>query len=166
MLAIAAMLWFADNFRTVFWLAVIPAFAAVLLLVVGVREPDRLPGKASRGSARDYSPTSAGCHRVTGGSSPSARRWRWRAFPKRSLVLRAQNVGMALAWVPLVMALMSVVYAIVSYPAGVAADQKRQGMLFVRRLFRADHRRCSTRPCVVIHGRRPGRHRGVGRTWA
>jgi predicted MFS family arabinose efflux permease len=50
-------------------------------------------------------------------------------FSEAFLVLRAQSVGMASAWVPLVMALMSVVYAIVSYPAGVAADQKRQGML-------------------------------------
>src|SRR5450755_860198 len=45
LLAIVAMLWFADNFRSVFWLAVIPAFAAVLLLVVGVHEPSRQPGE-------------------------------------------------------------------------------------------------------------------------
>ena len=49
LLAIGAMLWFADNFRSVFWLAVIPAFAAVLLLIVGVREPK----PASGGKARD-----------------------------------------------------------------------------------------------------------------
>jgi hypothetical protein len=39
LLGIGAMLWVADNFRSVFWLAVIPAFAAVLLLVAGVHEP-------------------------------------------------------------------------------------------------------------------------------
>src|ERR1700687_633083 len=50
-------------------------------------------------------------------------------FSEAFLLLRAQSVGMALAGVPLVMALMSVVYAIVSYPAGVAADRKQQGML-------------------------------------
>jgi MFS family permease len=129
LLAIAAMLWFADNFRTVFWLAVIPAFAAVLLLVVGVREPK--PAAAEK--ARD----GAGLTFADVGRLPSRYWWvvaigatmALARFSEAFLVLRAQNVGMALAWVPLVMALMSVVYAIVSYPAGVAADQKRQGML-------------------------------------
>ena len=129
LLAIAAMLWFADNFRTVFWLAVIPAFAAVLLLVVGVREPK----PATTGKARD----GARLTFADVGRLPSRYWWvvaigatmALARFSEAFLVLRAQNVGMALAWVPLVMALMSVVYAIVSYPAGVVADQKRQGML-------------------------------------
>jgi MFS family permease len=129
LLAIVAMLWFAGNFRSVFWLAVIPAFAAVLLLVVGVREPKA----AAMGKARDGARmTFADIGRLP------ARYW-WivaigatmalARFSEAFLVLRAQDVGMALAWVPLVMALMSVVYAVVSYPAGVAADQKRQGTL-------------------------------------
>jgi MFS family permease len=129
LLAIAAMLWFADNFRTVFWLAVIPAFAAVLLLIVGVREPK----PATVGKAREGAPLTF----ADVGRLPSRYWWvvaigatmALARFSEAFLVLRAQNVGMALAWVPLVMALMSVVYAIVSYPAGVAADQKRQGML-------------------------------------
>jgi MFS family permease len=129
LLAIAAMLWFADNFRTVFWLAVIPAFAAVLLLVVGVREPTpAAAGKARDGTRLTFADV---------GRLPSRYWWvvaigatmALARFSEAFLVLRAQNVGMALAWVPLVMALMSVVYAVVSYPAGVAADQKRQGML-------------------------------------
>ena len=129
LLAIVAMLWFADNFRSVFWLAVIPAFAAVLLLVVGVREPK----PATAGKARD----SARMKFADVGRLPSRYWWvvaigatmALARFSEAFLVLRAQNVGMALAWVPLVMALMSVIYAIVSYPAGVAADQKRQGIL-------------------------------------
>lgn len=129
LLAIAAMLWFADNFRSVFWLAVIPAFAAVLLLVVGVREPKPATvGKARDGARLTFADV---------GRLPSRYWWvvaigatmALARFSEAFLVLRAQNVGMALAWVPLVMALMSVVYAVVSYPAGVAADQKRQGML-------------------------------------
>ena len=50
-------------------------------------------------------------------------------FSEAFLVLRAQSVGMALAWIPLVMALMSVVYAMVAYPAGVLADRGRQKAL-------------------------------------
>jgi len=129
LLAIGAMLWFADNFRSVFWLAVIPAFAAVLLLVVGVHEPK----SASAGKARD------GARLTFADVGRLPPRYWWivaigavmalARFSEAFLVLRAQSVGMALAWVPLVMALMSLVYAIVSYPAGVAADKKQQGML-------------------------------------
>src|SRR5712691_9702249 len=114
LLAIGAMFWFADNFRSVFWLAVIPAFAAVLLLVVGVHEPK----PASAGKARD----GARLTFADVGRLPSRYWWivaigavmALARFSEAFLVLRAQSVGMALAWVPLVMALMSLVYAIVS----------------------------------------------------
>lgn len=126
--AIAAMLWFADNFRTVFWLAVVPAIASVALLVFGVREPEPA-GEAKR----DASPmVLADIRRL------SSRYW-WvvavaavmtlARFSEAFLVLRAQSVGMALAWIPLVMVLMSIVYALVSYPAGVFADRGRQRAL-------------------------------------
>src|SRR5512135_3757380 len=39
LLAIAFMLLWADNFHAVFWIAVIPAFLAVALLLFGVQEP-------------------------------------------------------------------------------------------------------------------------------
>jgi Na+/melibiose symporter-like transporter len=45
LLAVAFMAWFADNIRSVLWVAVVPAFLAVGLLAFGVREP-------GRGSAR------------------------------------------------------------------------------------------------------------------
>lgn len=128
LLAIAAMLWFADNFRAVFWLATVPAFAAVALLVVGVREPEQVADGKPLGP-----PIALGDLRRL-----SARYW-WvvavaaamtlARFSEAFLVLRAQSVGMAIAWVPLVMVLMSVVYAVVSYPAGVLADHGRQGAL-------------------------------------
>jgi MFS family permease len=50
-------------------------------------------------------------------------------FSEAFLVLRAQDVGTNVAWVPLVMAIMSVVYAAVAYPAGVFVDRGRQSEL-------------------------------------
>ncbi len=129
LLAIVAMLWFADNFRSVFWLAAIPAFGAVVLLVIGVHEPKAITSGTPRDVARvtfaDVSrlPSRYWWIVAIGATMTLAR------FSEAFLVLRAQDVGMTLAWVPLVMALMSLVYAIVSYPAGVAADRKRHGML-------------------------------------
>jgi len=127
-LAIGAMLWFADDFRAVFWLAVLPAIGAVLLLVLGVREP----AVATDVKPREGHITPADIRRL-----PIAYWWvvgigavmTLARFSEAFLVLRAQNVGMTLSWVPLVMVLMSVVYALVSYPAGVLTDRGHQGSL-------------------------------------
>jgi MFS family permease len=134
-LAVAAMLWFADDFRSVFWLAVVPAFAAVLLLIIGVREPKAAIMAKDRTVPRvtfvdvGRLPTRYWWVVAIGATMGLAR------FSEAFLVLRAQSIGMALAWIPLVMALMSGVYAVVSYPAGVAADQKRQGTLLSAGFF-------------------------------
>ena len=37
LLAIALMWWTADNFKAVFWFAVIPAFLALALIVIAIR---------------------------------------------------------------------------------------------------------------------------------
>jgi MFS family permease len=134
LLAVAAMLWMAGNFRAVFWLAAVPAFASVALLLVGVREPDDPAG------AREREPrvSLTEIKRL-----PPAYWWivaiaavmTLARFSEAFLVLRAQDVGMAAAWVPLVMALMSIVYAVVAYPAGVLADRGRQGLLLQAGLF-------------------------------
>jgi MFS family permease len=133
-LAIAAMLWFADNFRAVFWLAVLPAAASVALLAFGVREPER-----PAGAGKSTTPvTLADVKRL------SARYW-WvvgvaalmtlARFSEAFLILRAQSVGMAIAWVPLVMVVMSIVYALVSYPAGVFVDRGRYHVLLMSGMF-------------------------------
>src|SRR5207244_13624455 len=44
-------------------------------------------------------------------------------FSEAFLVLRAGNIGLSPAWVPLVLVTMNVVYALSAYPAGVAADR-------------------------------------------
>ena len=128
LLAIGAMLWFAGNFRAVFWLATIPAFAAVALLIFGVREP---------GQVADGKPAGPPIALPDIKRLPSRYWWivaiaavmTLARFSEAFLVLRAQSVGMAVAWIPLVMVLMSGVYALVSYPAGVLADRGRQGVL-------------------------------------
>ena len=54
LLAVVLMLWWADQFRAVFWVAVIPGLLSVSLLLFGVREPawtaclTRPPGAAAR----------------------------------------------------------------------------------------------------------------------
>lgn len=128
LLAIGAMFWFADNFRAVFWLATVPAFAAVALLIAGVREPEHVADGKSSGppitmaDVRRLS-TSYWWIVIVAAVMTLAR------FSEAFLVLRAQSVGMAPAWVPLVMVAMSVAYALMSYPAGLLADRGKQGIL-------------------------------------
>jgi MFS family permease len=132
--AIAAMLWLADNFRAVFWFAVLPAIASVALLIFGVREPEH-----SVDGEKQAPPV-----RLADVKRLSARYW-WvvsvaalmtlARFSEAFLVLRAQSVGMALAWVPLVMVVMSVVYAMVSYPAGVWMDRGRYRVVLGAGMF-------------------------------
>jgi len=128
--AAGLMLLFADDIRRVLWIAVVPAFAAVLVLVIWVREPAREPAPASPpGPTRFAGIDRLGARYWTvvslGGVLTLAR------FSEAFLVLRAQQIGVALAAVPLVMVAMNVVYTAVAYPAGLAADRGHRRALLV-----------------------------------
>lgn len=123
LLAIALMSLFADDIRTVLWFAVIPAILAVLLLVFAVREPERKTAPATANAAARFrladlrllGPT---YWEVVGvGAVLTLAR-----FSEAFLVLKAQSAGLAMAYVPLVMVVMSAVYAFAAYPAGLLSD--------------------------------------------
>lgn len=123
LLAIVAMAAFAGDFRTAFWVAVVPAFLAVALLVGGVSEPER-PGAAAEGAKPGL-----GLAAVKRLGAPYALVVAIAAvltlarFSEAFLVLRARDVGLSLGESPWVMVVMSVVYALSAYPAGAAADR-------------------------------------------
>ena len=121
LLAIGLMLVWANDFRAVFWVAVIPAVLAVLLLVIGIREPVAPEGAPRtnpirrenlRRLGRDYWWVVA-----VGAVFTLAR------FSEAFLVLRAQQGGLALAWTPLVLIVMSVVFSLGAYPFGKLSDK-------------------------------------------
>jgi len=122
LLALAAMWYFASNFQTVFWIAVVPAMLAVVLIVVGVDEPDRPPMEKARKPNIRWSDAGRLGRNFTIVVSIAAVLTLAR-FSEAFLVLRAQNIGFSNAMAPLVMVVMSIVYAIASYPAGAAADR-------------------------------------------
>jgi MFS family permease len=120
-LAIAFMLLWANDFRTVFWIAVIPAFLSVALLAFGVREPETGSGQR-RGNpiARANLRRLGGAYWwvvIVGAVFTLAR------FSEAFLVLRAQQGGLPIAWVPAVLIAMNVVYALGAYPFGKLADR-------------------------------------------
>jgi len=120
LLAIGLMLLWAGDFRKVFWAAVLPAVLSVLVLLLFVRDAPRPPGRARthplrRDSLRQL--TRAYWWVVGVGAVFTLAR-----FSEAFLVLRAQQGGLALAWVPLVLIVMNVVYAAGAYPLGRLAD--------------------------------------------
>jgi MFS family permease len=130
LLALLFMACFANNIAAAMWVAVVPAFITVALLVLYVREPERAPD----GGAIRAPLTLAGAKRLPlrywlvvllGAVFTLAR------FSEAFLVLRAQDVGLALGYVPLVLIVMNVVYAGFAYPAGAASDRMSQRTLLI-----------------------------------
>lgn len=121
LLAVGLMLLWANDFRAVFAVAIIPAALCVLLLVLGVQEPER-PAGAPR-----VNPIS----RTNLKRLPRAYWWvvgvgavfTLARFSEAFLVLRAEQVGIALALVPLVMVAMNAVFSVTAYPFGKLSDR-------------------------------------------
>jgi MFS family permease len=111
---------FAGHFRTVFWIAVLPAALCVALLVFGVEEPaSRKAANAKRAWWKDARRLDARFYVVTA----IAAVFTLARFSEAFLVLRAQDVGMGITGAPWVMVAMSIVFAAISYPAGRLADR-------------------------------------------
>jgi MFS family permease len=127
LLAVGLMLLWADDFRAVFWVAVVPGLMAVGLLLFGIQEPEHHPVSKGKNPIRWKTFTRLG-----------TRYW-WVAgfgavftlarFSEAFLVLRAQQGGMPVAFVPLVMVAMNVIYASSAYPFGRLSDQMRHTTL-------------------------------------
>lgn len=127
LLAIGLMLAWTSDIRTVFWLAAIPAFFAVALLVFGVPEPGRkTEGKRVNPIRRENLRrlSSAYWWVVAIGAMFTLAR-----FSEAFLVLRAQQDGLPLAWTPLVLIAMNVIFALSAYPFGKLSDSMSHSQL-------------------------------------
>ncbi len=120
LLAVALMLLWADDFRAVFWVAVVPGLMAVLVLFFGVQEPEKTHAQHRVNPIRRENLQRLGQSYwsgvVVGAAFTLAR------FSEAFLVLRAQQSGIPIAWVPLVMVAMNIVYAASAYPFGRLSD--------------------------------------------
>ncbi len=121
LVAIALMLLWANDFRAVFWVAVIPGLAAVALLAVGLREPAQAVAKERVNPIQRENLRRLGASYwwVVGiGAVFTLAR-----FSEAFLVLRALQGGVPIALVPLVMVVMNLVYALSAYPFGKLSDR-------------------------------------------
>jgi len=122
LVAMGLMLAWNDDYRAVFWVAVIPGVLCFLLVVFGVREPEarsEAPAQAPRlGRALVRRLGRAFWIVVAAASALTLAR-----FSEAFLILRAGDLGVEAAYAPLVLVGMSVVYAATSYPTGKLADR-------------------------------------------
>ena len=121
LLAVLFMAWMSNDIRRVLWVAVVPAVISVVLLAVAIREPEKQSETTDSVRVERIAltrlPRAFWAVVVLGAVFTLAR------FSEAFLVLRAQSVGLAIGFVPLVMIAMSVTYAAAAYPAGRAADR-------------------------------------------
>ncbi|SDX20111.1 Predicted arabinose efflux permease, MFS family [Collimonas sp. OK242] len=121
LLAVGLMLLWANDFRAVFWVAVIPGLMAVALLFVGVHEPEHHQSEKRTNPIRRENLKRLGSSYwwVVGvGAVFTLAR-----FSEAFLVLRAQQSGIPIAMVPLVMVAMNIIYALSAYPFGKLSDR-------------------------------------------
>ncbi|RQT22180.1 MFS transporter [Burkholderia contaminans] len=121
-LAIVLMLGFADQIRMVLWFAAVPAFVAVGLIVFGIRESDHAQSHQPFRSPlhwralREFSPRYWFVV-IVGATFTLAR------FSEAFLVLRAQQAGLDIAWIPAVMVVMAFAYSLSAWPVGILSDR-------------------------------------------
>jgi len=127
LLAMGLMLLWANDFRAVFWVATIPGILAVALLFFRIEEPEKKQSERAVNPIRREN-----LHRlsraywwvvVIGAVFTLAR------FSEAFLVLRAQQGGLPLALVPLVLIGMNVEYSLSAYPFGKLSDSMSHGKL-------------------------------------
>lgn len=121
LLAVGLMLLWANDFQAVFWVAVIPGFMAVALLIFSVKEPERHNSATRSNPIRRENLKRLGksyWYVVGIGAIFTLAR-----FSEAFLVLRAQQGGIPIALVPLVMVAMNLIYAVSAYPFGKLSDR-------------------------------------------
>lgn len=121
LVAVALMIALSGDIRTVFWIGALPAFAAVLLIVVALREPERRhPAAEWKGVIRGFHELTAGTRRVLliGFLVLLAR------FSEGFLILRGMELGLSAELSPLALVGFNLGFLALAYPAGALSDSR------------------------------------------
>jgi MFS family permease len=117
--AVGLMLMFANDIRAVFWVAAIPAFLSFLFAWTMLREPERHLVTAAGAAWGGWRSLDRQVRRLIGiGFLFGLAR-----FSESFLILKAIDAGLAAQWSPLVLALFSLSYLLLAYPAGALSDR-------------------------------------------
>lgn len=130
LIAIGLMILTGNHFRLIFWIAFIPGVLAIAMLLFGVREPVAVSSKGFRAPLSRHSLRLLGRRYwqvvLIGAMFTLAR------FSEAFLLLRAENVGLNVSLIPLVLVVMNIAYSLTAYPVGHLSDRiGRQGLMAV-----------------------------------
>ena len=123
LLALLGMWFTANNFKLVFWLAVVPGFLSFALAAFAVPEPERTSAQAQHPIVFKREVITALGRRFWLVIAIAAI-FTLARFSEAFLILRAQSAGLSVAYVPLVLVVMNVAYAAAAYPAGALSDSE------------------------------------------
>lgn len=130
LLAVGLMWVFAGDFASVFWVAVIPAFMAFGLILFAVREPAR-PADLRRVrnplARQELAVLGPAYWWVVGVAAV----FTLAQFSEAFLILRAQDLGLSLMLVPLVLVVLNIAYALSAFPVGVLSDRMSRITLLI-----------------------------------
>jgi MFS family permease len=119
--AVALMRLSGDDFRLVFWIALIPGFASVAVLLVWVNEPPN-GGDGGwrllirRADLAQFTAPFWWAIAIAGIFSLAR-------FSPAFLVLKTHDIGVDAAFVPIILVVMYLVYSAAAYPFGILADR-------------------------------------------
>jgi MFS family permease len=119
--ALVALSYTNNDYRFVFWLALIPGVLTILLLAIGIQEPNR------HAESKDTRP------RLNWQSIKDLGRPFWLVFAvaviftlgnssDAFILLRAKELGVTPNFVPMALVVINVVYSATAYPAGKLSD--------------------------------------------
>ena len=131
---------FSNNYRTVFWLSMIPGAVAVLLIILFIKEKKKNRERSLENSVIPPNPSQPPFRK--GGQRGILKRgrgglfnWEFKFFVLIAtlfaignssdvfLILRAQQIGIPALMIPIVYLLFNLIYSLSSIPAGIAADR-------------------------------------------
>src|SRR6516165_5156959 len=120
--AIALMALSADDFRLVFWIALLPGFASIAVLLIGVKEPpNQYADDRSWLSIRRNDLALLGAPFWWAISIAAI--FSLGRFSPAFLVLKAHDIGIDAAFVPIILVIMYSIYCAAAYPFGMLADR-------------------------------------------
>jgi MFS family permease len=120
---------FAGSLRTVLWIAVVPAFISVFVLLIGVREP---PVHQAEAKKRTVELRVSAMPRSFWVVCTVASVFMLARFSEAFLVLVGLHAGLTPALTPLVLVAMNLAYLLSAYPVGKLSDRMpKQNLLMV-----------------------------------
>lgn len=127
LLAVGLMLLYQSNIPMVLWVAVLPAFIAMAVLIFGVKEEKSPKPKVpvfplSKAAIVQFN-AAYWWVLILGALFTLAR------FSEAFLVLRASDMAVPLPLIPLVLVVMSLFYSLSAYPAGWLSDKLPRALL-------------------------------------